>query len=100
MADGLVVRNFEQCRVQLKNGGWSVLPAEVIDEDPAVTLGRAGGIVPRYNGRETFEVSSQPGDDDAPYSQSINGLGAHTEALGFQPPSKYPALHAHLSSLN
>jgi hypothetical protein len=100
MEEDLVVRNFEQCRGQLKNRDWSALPAEAIDEDPAVTLNRIGSIMPQYIGRETFGITYQPGYDDAPYSQSINGFYDDTHAPGFEPPSKYPALHAHLSSLN
>jgi hypothetical protein len=99
MEEDLVVRNFEQCRGQLKNQGWSALPVDAIDEDPAVTLSRIGTTMPHYNGRETFEVTYQPGYDDAPYGQSIKRLD-DTQAPDFETPSKYLALYAHLSSLN
>jgi hypothetical protein len=100
MEEYLVVRNFEQCRGQLKNRDWSAWPAEAIDEGPVVTLNRIGRIMPQYQGRETFGVTYQPGYDDAPHSQSIKRLHDDMQAPGFEPPSKYPALHALLSSLN
>jgi hypothetical protein len=95
MEDRLVSRDFEQFSNQLASRGWSVLPNESIDADPAVTLRRLGKIVPQYNGCETFEVTYRPGYDQAPYSQSMNALGAHTEAPGFTPPPKYLALYCH-----
>ena len=35
------------------------------------------------------------GFDDVPYSQSMNGLGAHTEAPAYDPPPRYLALLCH-----
>jgi hypothetical protein len=95
MEDDLVPWDVAQCRVPLKNQGWSALPAEAIDEDPAVTLSRIGRIAPQYNGREIFEAAYRPGYDDTRRSQSMNGFGAHAEALGFEPPPKHIALCRH-----
>ena len=100
MEEDLVVRNVEQYRGQLKSRGWSALPVDAIDEDPAAPLSRIGRAIPQYNRRETFEVTYQPGYDDAPRSRSIKGLYDDTQAPGFETPSKYLALHALLSSPN
>lgn len=100
MEDYLVVRNFEQCRGQLKSRGRSAPPVDASDEDPLVTLGRIGRAMPQYNRRETFEVTYQPGYDDAPFSRSINGLCDDTQAPRFETPPEYLALRALMPSLN
>jgi hypothetical protein len=84
----------------LKNQEWFVSPAVATDQDLAVSPSRIAGVVPQYDGRETFEVTYQPRYDDAPCSRSLNGLGAATEASRFEPASKYLALEALLSSPN
>lgn len=89
------IRTFEEFLPELQTRGWSILRPEAIDGDPARTLGRIGEIVPQYNGQITFDVTYKKGFEDAPYSQSMNGLGAHTEAPGYEPPPKYLALYCH-----
>jgi hypothetical protein len=95
MGSEFVCRDVELFDAQLANKGWAVLAHEAIEPDPADTLRRWGRIVPQYNGSETFDVTYKPGFDDAPYSQSMNALGPHTEAPGFVPPPKYLALYCH-----
>ena len=95
MAEHLVSSDFLQFQTLLASRGWAVLASGEIDADPAVTLRRLGTIVPQYDGRVSFDVTYRPGYDDAPYSQSMNALGAHTEAPGFMPPPKYLALYCH-----
>lgn len=90
-----VATDLDAFRDDLTRQGWAVLSAAFVGDDPAQVLERFGRLVPQYNGQITFEVTYQPGYDDAPYSQSMNGLGAHTEAPGFEPPPKYLALHCH-----
>ncbi|MDU6749943.1 MAG: hypothetical protein E6447_20000, partial [Bradyrhizobium sp.] len=95
MAEHLVSSDFLQFQTLLASRGWAVLASGEIDADPAVTLRRLGTIVPQYDGRVSFDVTYRPGYDDAPYSQSMNALGAHTEAPGFMPLPKYLALYCH-----
>ncbi|WP_137136891.1 TauD/TfdA family dioxygenase [Rhizobium sp. FKY42] len=88
-------RSFEDFIPELRTRGWSILRPDAIDANPADTLSRIGRLVPQYNGQITFDVTYKKGFDDAPYSQSMNGLGAHTEAPGYEPPPKYLALYCH-----
>lgn len=89
------IRSFETFLPELEERGWSILRPDAIANDPAETLSRLGKLLPQYNGQLTFDVTYKAGFDDAPYSQSMNGLGAHTEAPGYQPPPKYLALYCH-----
>lgn len=88
-------RTFQDFIPELQTRGWSILDSDAIGDDPAQTLGRLGRLVPQYDGQLTFDVTYKKGFDDAPYSQSMNGLGAHTEAPGYEPPPKYLALYCH-----
>lgn len=54
MEDDLVIQTFDQFGMQLKNRVRSVLPAEAIDEDPAVAFGRIG-----RDGPHTTQPSSK-----------------------------------------
>lgn len=89
------IRTFDEFTTELRTRGWSVLRHDAIYKDPADTLCRLGELVPQYDGQITFDVTYKQGFDNAPYSQSMNGLGAHTEAPGYEPPPKYLALYCH-----
>lgn len=89
------LRWFDEFRSELHERGWSILRHDAISADPAETLRRIGPLIPQYNGNVAFDVTYKKGFDDAPYSQSMNGLGAHTEAPGYEPPPKYLALYCH-----
>ncbi len=93
--DSFVATDLNSFRDDLNRQGWAVLAGEKFRGNPVPILEGFGKLVPQYNGDLTFEVTYQPGFDDAPYSQSMNGLGAHTEAPGYKPPPKYLALHCH-----
>ncbi len=90
-----VIKDEDEFRETLRVQGWAVLAREAVGSDPVPSLERLGRIVPQYDGRESFEVTYVRGFDDAPYSQSMNGLGAHTEAPGYEPPPRYLALWCH-----
>jgi alpha-ketoglutarate-dependent taurine dioxygenase len=86
---------YDAFRATLADRGWAILQAEDIGNDPVAILNQIGRIVPQYNGQDTFEVTYQKGFDDVPYSQSMNGIGPHTEAPAYDPPPRYLALFCH-----
>ena len=85
----------DRARELLAQQGWVVVPQHLLKDGPRVLLGHFGHIVPQYNGQETWEVMVKPGFETVPYSQSSNGIGAHTEVPVGDPPPKYLALHCH-----
>jgi alpha-ketoglutarate-dependent taurine dioxygenase len=95
MTADFVSNDISSFRDNLLRKGWAVLSADIVKNEPVQVLEQFGVLAPQYNGKLSFEVTYQPGYDDAPYSQSMNGLGAHTEAPGYEPPPKYLALHCH-----
>lgn len=88
----------DQVREILAQQGWVVVPQHMLIDDPRVLLSHFGRIVPQYNGQETWEVRVKPGFETVPYSQSSNGIGAHTEVPVGDPPPKYLALHCHVQA--
>lgn len=84
-----------QAQAHLDREGWVVLPAGLMPDGPRPALASFGRIVPQYDGQETWAVRVKPGFERVPYSQSANGIGAHTEAPVMDPPPKYLALHCH-----
>lgn len=84
-----------QAQAHLDSEGWVVLAAQLLSEGVRAVLAHFGRIVPQYDGQETWEVRVKPGFERVPYSQSSNGIGAHTEAPVMEPPPKYLALHCH-----
>lgn len=87
--------DLADCRAELAESGWALIDPSRVAGDAASVLRRFGGLMTQYNGSETFEVTYKPGFDDVPYSQSLNGIGAHTEAPAEPVPPKYLALHCH-----
>lgn len=87
--------DIEEAKTRLADQGWAVLSMRLLQENPRSTLLRFGRITPQYDGKETWEVQVKPGFETLPYSQSSNGIGAHTEAPVMDPPPKYLALHCH-----
>lgn len=88
-------RDLDEARQILAERGWVILNPKIVNGDPKATLLNFGKPVLQYNGQETFEVKYKPGYDDVPYSQSLNGIGAHTEAPAEELPPKYLALFCH-----
>jgi alpha-ketoglutarate-dependent taurine dioxygenase len=84
-----------QCKAELLERGWTILPAELLRDGARPALAHFGRIIPQLNGEETYEVTLKPGFDKLPYSQSKNSIGPHTEAPVYDPPPKYLALHCH-----
>lgn len=82
-------------RALLAQLGWVVVPQHMLTNGARALLGHFGRILPQYNGQETWEVQVRPGFETVPYSQSSNGIGAHTEVPVGDPPPKYLALHCH-----
>lgn len=77
----------------LGSQGWVVLAPQLLVKGVRRALLHFGEIAPQYDGKETWEVMVRPGFESLPYSQSSNGIGAHTEAPVFAMPPKYLALH-------
>ena len=48
--------------------------------DVVGTLREFGQIIPQFNGQTAFAITRKPGYEALPYSQSMNGIGPHTEA--------------------
>ena len=80
---------------ELSARGWTVLTADELADDVAGTLQQFGPIIPQFNGQTAFAITRKPGYEDLPYSQSMNGIGPHTEAPVYAPPPRYLALHCH-----
>ena len=80
---------------ELSARGWTVLTADEFDDDVVGTLQQFGPIIPQFNGQTAFAITRKPGYEDLPYSQSMNGIGPHTEAPVYAPPPRYLALHCH-----
>lgn len=80
---------------ELAARGWTVLTPDEITDDVAGTLHEFGPIIPQFNGQTAFAITRKPGYEDLPYSQSMNGIGPHTEAPVYAPPPRYLALHCH-----
>ena len=80
---------------ELAARGWTVLTADEFDDDVVGTLQQFGPIIPQFNGQTAFAITRKPGYEDLPYSQSMNGIGPHTEAPVYAPPPRYLALHCH-----
>jgi len=80
---------------ELAEQGWTLLQPEELSADLYQTLAPFGRVIPQFNGLYTFEVTLKPGFDDLPYSQSMNGIGPHTEAPVYDPPPHYLVLHCH-----
>lgn len=85
----------EQATDMLQQIGWAVLSAGMVADQPEPLLTHFGRTVPQYDGNLRWEVRASPGFEKVPYSQSSNGIGAHTEAPVFSPPPRYLALHCH-----
>lgn len=75
--------------------GWTVLTPDEFANDVVGTLHDFGPIIPQFNGQMAFAITRKPGYEDLPYSQSMNGIGPHTEAPVYGPPPRYLALHCH-----
>ncbi|NWA01366.1 TauD/TfdA family dioxygenase [Pseudomonas gingeri] len=82
-------------RRELAEQGWTLLQPGELSTDLYETLAPFGRVIPQFNGLDTFEVTLKPGFDDLPYSQSMNGIGPHTEAPVYDPPPRYLVLHCH-----
>jgi hypothetical protein len=80
---------------ELSVRGWTVLTADELADDAVGTLEGFGPIIPQFNGQTAFAITRKPGYEDLPYSQSMNGIGPHTEAPVYGPPPRYLALHCH-----
>ncbi|TBW33999.1 branched-chain amino acid aminotransferase [Azotobacter chroococcum] len=83
----------EQAKELLQTLGWAVLSPELVADRPEPLLKQFGSTVPQYDGNLQWEVRPAPGFEKVPYSQSKNGIGAHTEAPVYSPPPKYVVLH-------
>ena len=93
------------CKALLAEQGWAILPPHLLHDESGdrngddsgvrASLRAFGDIIPQFNGHDTFEVTLKPGFENVPYSQSLNGIGPHTEAPVYEPPPKYLALHCH-----
>ncbi|MGZ5201866.1 MAG: TauD/TfdA family dioxygenase [Telluria sp.] len=90
-----VAAGLDQCKSELLERGWTILPPALLRDGPRPALAHFGRIVPQLNGEETYEVTLKPGFDKLPYSQSRNEIGPHTEAPVYDPPPRYLALHCH-----
>lgn len=73
--------------------GWTVLTPNEFAHDVEGVLQVFGPIIPQFNGQTAFAITRKPGYEDLPYSQSMNGIGPHTEAPVYGPPPRYLALH-------
>jgi hypothetical protein len=80
---------------ELSARGWTVLTPDEFANDVVGTLHDFGPIIPQFNGQMAFAITRKPGFEDLPYSQSMNGIGPHTEAPVYGPPPRYLALHCH-----
>ncbi|MDI2591847.1 TauD/TfdA family dioxygenase [Pseudomonas sp. N3-W] len=80
---------------ELSARGWTVLSADELSDDVVGALEEFGQIIPQFNGQTAFAITRKPGYEDLPYSQSMNGIGPHTEAPVYGPPPRYLALHCH-----
>jgi alpha-ketoglutarate-dependent taurine dioxygenase len=78
---------------ELATQGWTVLTPEEFAHDVEGVLQGFGPIIPQFNGQTAFAITRKPGYEDLPYSQSMNGIGPHTEAPVYGPPPRYLALH-------
>jgi len=87
------VKSFDAAEDLLTRRGWVVLTAELLAGGVRTALAQFGRIVPQYNGQDTWDVRVRPGFERLPYSQSSNGIGAHTEAPASSPPPRFLALH-------
>lgn len=83
----------EQASDILNEIGWAVLAPDFVANKPEPLLKNFGQMMPQYDGNLRWEVRPRPGFEKIPYSQSSNGIGAHTEAPVLSPPPKYLALH-------
>ncbi|MEY2617064.1 MAG: hypothetical protein RL522_66 [Pseudomonadota bacterium] len=88
-----LVETSDDAAQRLALRGWAVLPGTLLGQGVRAALAAFGRIVPQYNGHDTWEVRARPGFETLPYSQSNNGIGAHTEAPVLSPPPRYLALH-------
>lgn len=86
---------FDAASAELALQGWTVLPPQALESGVRTALARFGAIVPQYNGEDTWDVRMKPGFEKVPYSQSLNGIGPHTEVPVGNPPPRYLALHCH-----
>ena len=80
---------------ELSARGWTVLTPGEFAHDVLGTLHEFGPVIPQFNGQTAFAITRKPGYEDLPYSQSMNGIGPHTEAPVYAPPPRYLALHCH-----
>jgi len=80
---------------ELSSRGWTVLTPAEFAYDVVGTLQAFGQIIPQFNGQTAFAITRKPGYEALPYSQSMNGIGPHTEAPVYGPPPRYLALHCH-----
>ena len=80
---------------ELSARGWTVLTPDEFADDVLGTLQAFGPVIPQFNGQTAFAITRKPGYEDLPYSQSMNGIGPHTEAPVYGPPPRYLALHCH-----
>ena len=80
---------------ELSARGWTVLAPDEFADDVVGTLQEFGPIIPQFNGQMAFAITRKPGYEELPYSQSMNGIGPHTEAPVYAPPPRYLALHCH-----
>ncbi|MHC8304359.1 TauD/TfdA family dioxygenase [Pseudomonas sp. PB3P13] len=80
---------------ELAARGWAVLTPDEFADDVVGTLQEFGQIIPQFNGQIAFAITRKPGYEALPYSQSMNGIGPHTEAPVYGPPPRYLALHCH-----
>lgn len=85
--------DLAQARQMLTRQGWVILAPGLIDATPQRTVEHFGHILPQYDGSLRWEVTPKAGFESLPYSQSSQGIGAHTEAPTLQPPPRYLVLH-------
>jgi hypothetical protein len=86
-------KSLDEADRDLRANGWALLSEELINNRPFSAVEYFGRCIPQYNGALTWEVTPKPGFEAVPYSQSSNGIGAHTEAPVLLCPPKYLALH-------
>lgn len=86
---------FDAAAAELALQGWTVLAPQALENGVRAALARFGTIVPQYDGADTWDVRMKPGFEKVPYSQSLNGIGPHTEVPVGNPPPRYLALHCH-----